>query len=71
MPLYDYACDQCGTQFEKQLSFRDDPAAVSCPHGHRKIHRVYAAPAVVFKGSGWYSTDHRSGKISGASDSGD
>ncbi len=69
MPLYDFACDQCGARFEKQLSFHADLANVSCPNGHRKIHRVYAAPAVVFKGGGWYSTDHRKGhKASGVSD---
>jgi putative FmdB family regulatory protein len=71
MPLYDYSCEQCGSHFEKRLSFSDDPASVICPNGHREIRRVYLAPSVVFKGSGWYSTDHRSGnQTSGSTESG-
>ncbi len=59
MPTYTFKCDVCGVVFDKWLSFHDDQSQVRCPNGHDQVHRVYYAPAVVFKGSGFYVTDNR------------
>ncbi len=59
MPLYDFACAECGTTFEKKISYQGSLNDVSCPQGHHAVRRVYRPPQVVFKGSGWYATDHR------------
>ena len=61
MPRYDFSCSTCGRAFEKDLPLDADRSRVRCPAGHRDVHRVYRAPSVVFKGSGFYITDHRSG----------
>ncbi len=67
MPRYTFACPTCGEVFERRLSFHDDLNAVTCPQGHPEVHRVYQAPAVVFKGSGFYITDHgRNGRNGGS-----
>ena len=63
MPTYTYQCDDCGTVFNKHLSFNDDPNQVTCPqNGSKHVHRIYTAPPVVFKGSGYYVTDHSAAK---------
>jgi putative FmdB family regulatory protein len=62
MPLYEYLCSTCGQNFEKALPVNTDNSDVRCPAGHRKVHRIYSAPFVMFKGSGFYSTDHRSAR---------
>ena len=68
MPTYTYQCDDCGTVFNKHLSFNDDPNQVTCPkNGSRHVHRIYSAPPVVFKGSGFYVTDHSAAKSTYAS----
>ncbi len=59
MPLYEYVCTTCGTKFEKRLPFSGDSHDITCPRGHRAVRRLYSSPQVVFKGSGWYITDHR------------
>ncbi len=66
MPVYVYHCDNCGNQFEKNQRFSDEPLKI-CPEcGKKTIHKVIIAPvSVIYKGSGFYSTDHRSS--SGAS----
>lgn len=69
MPLYDFACAQCGEKFEKQLPFSGSQQDVTCPRGHRAVQRIYAPPQVVFKGSGWYITDHRKASAPGSSTS--
>jgi len=58
MPIYEYECLTCGTQFEKRQSFSDAPEA-ECPNGHDDTRRLLATPAIVFKGSGFYVTDNR------------
>jgi putative FmdB family regulatory protein len=60
MPRYKFSCTTCRQTFEKDLLYNGSRAEVRCPSGHRSVHRVYQAPSVVFKGSGWYRTDHRS-----------
>lgn len=69
MPLYDFACAECGTRFEKQLPFSGSYHDVICPKGHRAVQRIYSSPQVVFKGSGWYITDHRKASPAGSSTS--
>jgi putative FmdB family regulatory protein len=61
MPVYVYHCDNCGTQFEKNQRFSDEPLKI-CPEcGKKTLHKVITAPvSVIYKGSGFYSTDHRS-----------
>jgi putative FmdB family regulatory protein len=59
MPTYNFVCPTCGTRFEERLSFQDTAKSVNCPHGHAGARRLFSAPVVVFKGSGFYVTDHR------------
>ncbi len=60
MPVYTYRCQSCGVEFQKKEAFFDKPLK-RCPECHRgAMRRVPQLPAIVFKGSGWYSTDHRS-----------
>jgi putative FmdB family regulatory protein len=59
MPIYDFVCLECGLPFEKQLSFNEADHVVTCPNGHTTTKKIISNPAVVFKGSGFYVTDHR------------
>jgi putative FmdB family regulatory protein len=63
MPIYEYECLTCGLTFEKRQSFSEEPKA-NCPNGHAETRRLLAAPAIVFKGSGFYINDSKSGKSS-------
>lgn len=58
MPVYVYQCNTCG-RFEKRQSF-NDAALTSCPTCGQPIKRLITPAPIVFKGSGWYSTDSRS-----------
>ena len=65
MPLYEYKCDRCGDVFEVMQKFSDAPLEQheGCG-GH--VERLLSAPALQFKGSGWYVTDYaRSGSSNG------
>lgn len=58
MPIYEYECEKCGHRFELLQKFSDPPAR-SCPECKgRKVHRLTSAPAIQFKGEGWYVTDY-------------
>jgi putative FmdB family regulatory protein len=60
MPIYTYRCENCGVQFEKQQSFSEQPL-VRCPECSKKtLKKVYLPVGIVFKGSGFYATDHHS-----------
>lgn len=60
MPIYTYRCDECGVQFEQFQKFTDEPLKV-CPEcGDESLHKVYTPAGIIFKGSGFYATDHRS-----------
>ncbi len=59
MPVYRFVCEDCGKTFEKKLEFSEVNTKQACPNGHMQVRRLFNTPAVVFKGSGWYSTDHR------------
>ncbi len=66
MPLYEYQCESCGAVFEKMQKFSDDPLKVHENCGGA-VHRLLSAPALQFKGSGWYITDYaRGGKSNGS-----
>jgi putative FmdB family regulatory protein len=70
MPVYAYQCGNCGVQFEIQQSFSDQPL-VRCPEcGKKTLKKVYQPVGIVFKGSGFYATDHHSpsGQISKKAD---
>ena len=71
MPLYEYLCKKCGHRFEKIQKFSDKPVK-KCPECGGAVEQVISAPAVQFKGSGWYVTDYakKSGSSAGSSDSG-
>ncbi len=56
MPLYEYLCDQCGS-FEVIRKF-SDPALEACPTCNKPVSKLPSAPAIQFKGSGWYVTDY-------------
>jgi len=66
MPLYEYKCDGCGEVFELQQKFSDQPLTVHDKCGGR-VERLISAPALQFKGSGWYITDYAKGGNGGAS----
>ena len=59
MPSYEFRCRSCGQVFEKVFPLNGRQAGVRCPSGHRKVRRVYSTPSVLFTGSGFYVTDHR------------
>jgi putative FmdB family regulatory protein len=67
MPLYEYQCQKCAHRFERIQKF-SDPAVKKCPECGGKVEQLVSAPAVQFKGSGWYVTDYA--KKPRASDSG-
>ncbi len=58
MPVYRFFCPVCEAYFEKRLSFQSDQRAVVCPNGHKGVRRVFTPPTIIFKGSGFYVTDH-------------
>jgi putative FmdB family regulatory protein len=67
MPVYVYHCANCDFEFEQQQSFSDKPLK-KCPEcGQITLHKVYTPVSVIYKGSGFYSTDHRSGSGSNIS----
>ena len=57
MPLYEYECSKCGHRFEK-IQKLSDPHVKTCPKCKGKVVRLLSAPAIQFKGSGWYITDY-------------
>ncbi len=59
MPTYVYRCRDCLEDIEVIQRFSDDPLTI-CPHCGGALKRLLFPPAIVFKGSGWYSTDYRS-----------
>jgi len=57
MPNYEYLCKKCGHRFEQIRKFSDKPLR-KCPECGGLIEQVISAPAVQFKGSGWYVSDY-------------
>ena len=65
MPIYGYRCTSCGHEFEIQQRMSDDPLKI-CPKCQGKLTKMLYPAGVIFKGSGFYSTDYKgSSKSSG------
>lgn len=60
MPIYEYECTSCCNHFEEKQHFDDEPVAM-CPVCHARARRVLHSVPIVFKGSGFYVTDHGRG----------
>lgn len=65
MPLYEYQCKSCHTLTERIQKFSDPPLTI-CPHCGGELEQLLSAPAVQFKGAGWYVTDYARKGGSGA-----
>ena len=61
MPTYEYACKSCGEHLEVVQSFKDDALTV-CPNCGGELKKVFGNIGIVFKGSGFYKNDSRSGR---------
>lgn len=70
MPTYQYACTECDHRFEAVQSFSED-SLTKCPECTGRLRKLFNAVGIVFKGSGFYRTDSRSGSVpsSNSSDS--
>src|SRR5579863_10042131 len=68
MPLYEYECKKCHHRFERIVKF-SDPVMKKCPDCGGPVEQVLSAPAVQFKGSGWYVTDYAKKPSAGSSSS--
>ena len=60
MPTYEYRCETCDRTFDVVQSFHDDPLT-ECPTCGSPVRKVFGNVGIVFKGSGFYKTDSRSG----------
>ena len=63
MPTYVYACQACGRVIERRQSFQDEPLT-ECEQCHGVLRRVMQPVGIIFKGSGFYSTDYKAGSAS-------
>lgn len=70
MPIYEYACTACGRRTEAKQSFTDPPLE-ECPHCGGKLRKHYSPVGIVFKGSGFYSTDGKKSSSKTSESSGD
>lgn len=61
MPIYEYVCGACGRKTEAIQRVGEKPLKI-CPHCGGKLKKAFSAPAVHFKGSGWYVTDYARAK---------
>ena len=64
MPIYEYQCTKCGEVFDAMQKFSDAPLT-KCKFCDGKVKKLFSAPALVFKGSGFYVTDNPRGKTGG------
>jgi putative FmdB family regulatory protein len=70
VPIYGYRCSSCGHEFEIQQRMSDDPLKV-CPKCQGELTKILYPTGVIFKGSGYYSTDYKaSGKSASGNGSG-
>ena len=70
MPLYEYVCNKCAKKTEVIQRVGEAPLKV-CPHCGGKLKKAISAPAIQFKGSGWYVTDYARGSSEGGGRKGD
>lgn len=68
MPIYEYECKSCRHRFDIRQRIADDPIRV-CPDCQGETRRVLQPVGIIFKGSGWYSTDHRKSSDNASSES--
>ncbi|HWW23666.1 MAG TPA: zinc ribbon domain-containing protein [Edaphobacter sp.] len=68
MPLYEYECIQCHERTEKIQKF-SDPEITTCPHCSGHLERVLSAPAIAFKGGGWFADGYGNAKPKSSGDS--
>jgi putative FmdB family regulatory protein len=69
MPLYEYQCKKCHHRFERIQKF-SDPHVKKCPECGGAVEQVVSAPAIQFKGSGWYVSDYAKKAATGTAPSG-
>jgi putative FmdB family regulatory protein len=69
VPTYQYACTECGERLEVVQRFSDDPLTV-CSACGGKLRKVFSPVGIVFKGSGFYRTDSRSGPVGAGASNG-
>lgn len=69
MPIYEYGCASCGRKTEAIQRVGERPLRI-CPHCGGKLKKAFSAPAIQFKGSGWYVTDYARAKKEEKKDSG-
>jgi putative FmdB family regulatory protein len=67
MPLYEYECTLCKRRTEKIQKF-SDPEITACPHCGGLLERVASAPAISFKGGGWFADGYGNAKPSASAD---
>jgi putative FmdB family regulatory protein len=70
VPTYDYRCKACGQELEVFQSFSDDPLT-TCEACGGELRKLFGAPGIAFKGSGFYKTDSRGGGRKSSSSSAD
>ena len=70
MPLYEYQCKKCHSLTERIQRF-SDPPLTACPHCGGELEQLISAPAVQFKGSGWYVTDYAKSSSKGGNKASD
>lgn len=58
MPIYEYKCKKCASRFELRKGF-NEPSDATCPNCQSKADRVFLPAPIIFKGSGFYVTDHK------------
>jgi putative FmdB family regulatory protein len=61
MPIYEYLCDSCNLKTEAIQRVGEKPLKI-CPHCGGSLKKAFSAPAIQFKGSGWYVTDYAGAK---------
>src|SRR5512141_1338645 len=66
MPLYEYVCQKCKRKTEVLQRMNERPLRI-CPHCGGKLKKAFSAPAIQFKGSGFYTTDYARGTNAGKS----
>ncbi len=68
MPIHEFECLKCGHEFERFMKLSDPPVS-RCPEcGSKRISQLLSAPAIQFKGSGWYVNDYGKGSVGQGSD---
>ncbi len=60
MPVYEYACSECGNQFELRQKFSDEPAS-ACPQCGGPVQKLISQSGFALKGGGWYAQGYGTG----------